>query len=201
MKLLRKIFKRFRKSPGPESSPPLSESDLPEIIPTLVIAGNYTQFFNYLGKNRLNGTNFHYIRDADDIRGYRKVNVLRVGEYWKNPLDTSPELKCLEIVSEEYGNNVIPRSELNLEWGLPRPLGYTSSPLGQSQLYRSAFEVQRKIAEANEAMLSQLFGNKPSILQGLTGSGLDGSYREPEQPKPDIPMQQPTGKRRIKLRD
>ena len=223
MKLLDRILKRLtKKVEGPKSKSTV------EVIPTLVIAGSYDQFRNYVAENRLNVAGYRYICQAEDICGYKKVNTLRIGEYWKNPMDTAPELKLLEIMSEDCGKNVIPRDQL-VQYSNGRYLKSDGSFLTMGNMGAQADQrnTPRLIGPLGSREREQSMNYYPIPPQGYApnmiakmgpagpipiGNGIGSAFgieplrepkKEPEilKKEPEIPMQQPTGKRKIKLRD
>ena len=62
----------------------------------LVIAGNYQQYKNYLQENKLSSQDAKYISRSEQLRGYRDVEIVRVGEWWLNPCAYDSYLQVIE---------------------------------------------------------------------------------------------------------
>ena len=77
----------------------------------LVIAGNYSQYKEYVsqseGKLKLAikqvnnirwDSGFHYCQSQGDLRGWdkSKIKIVYFGEYWRNPIYFSTELRLLD---------------------------------------------------------------------------------------------------------
>ena len=65
-------------------------------ITNLVIAGNYLEFKNFIYENNLNLKEFRYIAKEEDLYGYRNVNLLKIGTWWRNPVSKTEKVWRLE---------------------------------------------------------------------------------------------------------
>ena len=66
------------------------------MIEAIVIAGNYSQYKDYINKHGLNHLTHPYIGREEQLFGLRNVKVLKTGEYWKSPIFKSDMLMILE---------------------------------------------------------------------------------------------------------
>lgn len=53
---------------------------------TLIIAGNFSEFLHYVRASNLDSLNCIYVYQIEQLRKYRDVNVLFIGQYWLNPV-------------------------------------------------------------------------------------------------------------------
>ncbi len=51
----------------------------------IVIAGNYRQYLHYLRENELSPRDARYCCEVEQLRGLRKVEIVRYGTWWENP--------------------------------------------------------------------------------------------------------------------
>lgn len=75
--------------------------------PIIVIAGNYQQYKYYLREMQEAGLkldNAQYACEPRHLEGIRNVRVVRVGQWWNNPLvrKNDPRLRMLEFEEEDY---------------------------------------------------------------------------------------------------
>lgn len=63
----------------------------------LVIAGNFSQYMEWLERNGATEQSARYVCSAHHLRGMRGCEVVRTGEYWRNPANTDPYLMQVEM--------------------------------------------------------------------------------------------------------
>jgi len=61
----------------------------------VVIAGNYQQYSDYISSQNYI-TDTIYVNSECELRGLQNVEIIKVGEWWKNPIAYSPFLRMLE---------------------------------------------------------------------------------------------------------
>jgi len=68
----------------------------------LVIAGSRGQFLNYLRENNLTGEYARYVWKLEHLYGYgRDTEIVRTGEYWRNPINNDPCLSAYVQTKEQ----------------------------------------------------------------------------------------------------
>ena len=63
---------------------------------TLVLAGNYKQFKNFLNENKFNFKKYKYIARIEDLKGYYDVNILKIGTWWTTSVELLAAVEDLE---------------------------------------------------------------------------------------------------------
>lgn len=63
---------------------------------TIIISGNIRQAAEYANEHKLAPEAWRYADSFRDIAGYSKAKIVKIGEYWKNPLNNSTELERFE---------------------------------------------------------------------------------------------------------
>jgi hypothetical protein len=105
----------------------------------LVIAGNAEQYKGYIRACKDTLKTAKYCWREDQIRGYTSddnLEIVRTGEFWKNPLDDSPYLLTLENnISYKRG---IDQTLKQLQEGTDL---HTSSLTSDGEAYSSKLEV------------------------------------------------------------
>ena len=66
------------------------------MIEAIIIAGNRGQYEDYINKHKLNSKTHLYVFREEQLFGLHDIKVLKVGEYWKNPVFKSDRLIILE---------------------------------------------------------------------------------------------------------
>lgn len=67
----------------------------------VVIAGNYQQYKRFLNTHKFTPQEAQYVDREEQLLGLCNVEIIRTGEFWKNPTEGSDCLKLLE--RKEYG--------------------------------------------------------------------------------------------------
>ena len=62
----------------------------------IVIAGNIEQYRNFLIENNCDYRKYKYAYKKEDLCGFNNIEIIKIGEWWKNPIANLNELKISE---------------------------------------------------------------------------------------------------------